>query len=151
MALNCGQLHQTVGTILLVQVEHPEDQSESREDTETDTEPPVNTYHIEDDEQQEDGQQASDKEEQVLCLQAVKFHATPDSLVDIVFHNTLYYRKKERRTVAATMRKTQAPNQDPATFPVSGSPLLNFEYTLMAPISPTIAPAAYINFVAGSK
>ena len=63
----------------------------------------------------------------------------------------LYYRKKERRTVAATMRKTQAPNQLPAVLPVSGSPLLNFEYTLMAPISPTIAPAAYINLVAGSK
>lgn len=61
MVLDCGQLHQAVGTILLVQVEHPEDQRESGEDTETDTEPPVNTYHIEDDEQQENGQQAPDK------------------------------------------------------------------------------------------
>ena len=85
------------------------------------------------------------------CLQAVEFHVAADSLVDIVFHSLLYYRKKERRTVAATMRKTQAPNQLPAVLPVSGSPLLNFEYTLMAPISPTIAPAAYINLVAGSK
>ena len=67
MVLDCGQLHQAVGTILLVQVEHPEDQRESGEDTETDTEPPVNTYHIEDDEQQENGQQAPDKEVQVLC------------------------------------------------------------------------------------
>ena len=151
MVLDCGQLHQAVGTILLVQVEHPEDQRESGEDTETDTEPPVNTYHIEDDEQQENGQQAPDKKVQVLCLQAVEFHVASDSLVDIVFHSLLYYRKKERRTVAAMMRKTQAPNQLPAVLPVSGSPLLNFEYTLMAPISPTIAPAAYINLVAGSK
>ena len=132
-------------------MEHPEEQRESGEDTETDTEPPVNTYHIEDDEQQENGQQAPDKKVQVLCLQAVEFHVASDSLVDIVFHSLLYYRKKERRTVAATMRKTQAPNQLPAVLPVSGSPLLNFEYTLMAPISPTIAPAAYINLVAGSK
>ena len=107
--------------------------------------------HIEDDEHQENGQQAPDEEVQVLCLQAVEFHVASDSLVDIVFHSLLYYRKKERRTVAATMRKTQAPNQLPAVLPVSGSPLLNFEYTLMAPISPTIAPAAYINLVAGSK
>ena len=74
VVLDCGQLHQAVGTILRVQVEHPEDQRESGEDTETDTEPPVNTYHIEDDEQQENGQQAPDKEVQVLCLQAVEFH-----------------------------------------------------------------------------
>lgn len=80
MVLDCGQLHQAVGTILLVQVEHPEDQRESGEDTETDTEPPVNTYHIEDDEQQENGQQAPDKEVQVLCLQAVEFHVAADSL-----------------------------------------------------------------------
>lgn len=85
MVLDCGQLHQAVGTILLVQVEHPEDQRESGEDTETDTEPPVNTYHIEDDEQQENGQQAPDKKVQVLCLQAVEFHVASDSLVDIVF------------------------------------------------------------------
>ena len=100
---------------------------ESGEDTEADTEPPVNTNHIEDDEQQEDGKQAACKEVQILYLQAVKLHATSDSFVDIVFHNRLYYRKKERRTVAATIRKTQAPNQEPAVFPVSGSPDENLE------------------------
>lgn len=108
-------------------MEHPEDQPESREDTEADADPPVNTYHIEDDEQQEDGKQASYEEVQVLCLQAVKLHATSDPFVDIVLHNRLYYRKKERRTVAATIKKTQAPNQLPATLPVSGSPDENLE------------------------
>lgn len=127
MVFDCGKLHQAIGTVLLVQVEHPEDQRESGEDTEADADPPVNTYHIEDDEQQEDGKQASYEEIQVLCLQAVKLHAASYSFVDIVFHNRLYYRKKERRTVAATMRKTQAPNQDPAVFPVSGSPEENLE------------------------
>ena len=127
MVFDSCQLHQAIGTVLLVQVEHPEDQSESGEDTETDTEPPVNTNHIKDDEQQEDGKQAAYKEVQILCLQAVKLHASPDPFVDIVFHNRLYYRKKERRTVAATIRKTQAPNQEPAVFPVSGSPDENLE------------------------
>lgn len=108
-------------------MEHPEDQSEGREDTESNTEPPVNTYHIEDDEQQENGKQTSHEEVQVLCLQAVKFDVSSDSLVDIVFHNRLYYKKKERRTVAATIKNTQAPNQLPATLPVSGSPDENFE------------------------
>lgn len=127
MVFDSCQLHQAIGTVLLVQVEHPEDQSESGEDTEADTEPPVNTNHIKDDEQQEDGKQAAYKEVQILCLQAVKLHASPDPFVDIVFHNRLYYRKKERRTVAATIRKTQAPNQEPAVFPVSGSPDENLE------------------------
>ena len=127
MVFDSCQLHQAIGTVLLVQVEHPEDQPESGEDTEADTEPPVNTNHIEDDEQQEDGKQAACKEVQILYLQAVKLHATSDSFVDIVFHNRLYYRKKERRTVAATIRKTQAPNQEPAVFPVSGSPDENLE------------------------
>ena len=151
MVLYGCQLHQAIGTILLVQVEHPENQSGSREDTEADTKPPVNTYHIEDDEQQENGKQASHKEVQVLCLQAVELHAPSDPFVDIIFHKPLFYRKKERRTVAATIRNTQAPNQDPAVFPVSGSPDENLEYTFIAPINPTIAPAAYINLVAGSK
>ena len=94
MVFDCGKLHQAIGTVLLVQVEHPEDQPESGEDTEADADPPVNTYHIEDDEQQEDGKQASYEEIQVLCLQAVKLHAASYSFVDIVFHNRLYYRKK---------------------------------------------------------
>ena len=64
MVFDCCQLHQAIGTVLLVQVEHPEDQPESGEDTEADTEPPVNTNHIEDDEQQEDGKQAACKEVQ---------------------------------------------------------------------------------------
>jgi len=39
----------------------------------------------------------------------------------------LAYKKQERRIVAATMRKMQAPNQEAAVFEVSGSPDENFE------------------------
>ena len=71
----------------------------------------------------------------------------------IVYSITLEvnYRKNERRIVAATIKKIQAPNQLAAVLLVSGSPLENFEYTLTPPIKPTTAPIAYINFVAGSK
>jgi hypothetical protein len=37
----------------------------------------------------------------------------------------LDYKKKERRIVAATIRKIHAPNQLAAVFDVSGSPELN--------------------------
>ena len=48
---------------------------------------------------------------------------TADALVDGVFsHTLLYYRKNERRMVAATMRKMHAPNQLAAVLEVSGSP-----------------------------
>jgi len=53
--------------------------------------------------------------------------------------------------VADTIRKIHAPNQLAAVLDVSGSPLLNFEYTLTPPIKPITAPMAYINLVAGSK
>ena len=39
----------------------------------------------------------------------------------------IHYLKNERRIVAATMRKIQAPNQEAALFEVSGSPEENFE------------------------
>ena len=37
----------------------------------------------------------------------------------------IFYRKKERKIVAATMRKIHAPNQEAAVLLVSGSPLEN--------------------------
>jgi hypothetical protein len=42
-------------------------------------------------------------------------------------YSAITYRKKERRIVADTIRKIQAPNQLAAVLDVSGSPLLNFE------------------------
>ena len=72
---------------------------------------------------------AAREQEQVLRLQAPELHALADSLVDSIFHNYLHdrldYKKKERRIVAATIRKIHAPNQLAAVFDVSGSPLEN--------------------------
>jgi hypothetical protein len=42
-------------------------------------------------------------------------------------YSAIVYRKKERRMVADTIRKMQAPNHEAAVFDVSGSPLENFE------------------------
>ncbi len=62
-------------------------------------------------------------------VRAPELHALADSLVDSIFHNYLHdrldYKKKERRIVAATIRKIHAPNQLAAVFDVSGSPLEN--------------------------
>ena len=56
-------------------------------------------------------------------VRALKLNRTADALVDGVFsHTLLYYRKNERRMVAATMRKIHAPNQLAAVLEVSGSP-----------------------------
>lgn len=101
----------------------------SRRNAESDTYPLIDPCHVEDDEHHEDGQQAAREDEEVLRLQAPELHALADSLVDSIFHNYLHdrldYKKKERRIVAATIRKIHAPNQLAAVFDVSGSPLEN--------------------------
>ena len=91
--------------------------------TEADTYPLADADHVEDDEEDEEGEQTSTEYEEVLRLQALKLNRTADALVDGVFsHTLLYYRKNERRMVAATMRKIHAPNQLAAVLEVSGSP-----------------------------
>ena len=59
-------------------------------------------------------------------VRAPELHALADSLVDSIFHNYLHdrldYKKKERRIVAATIRKIHAPNHEAAVLLVSGSP-----------------------------
>jgi hypothetical protein len=69
----------------------------------------------------------------------------------LIEYSAIVYRKNDLSTVAATIRKIQAPNQLAAVLEVSGSPDENFEYTFTPPIRPTTAPIAYTNLVAGSK
>jgi len=106
----------------------------------------VRTCHIEDDHKEEDGKQSTCEDEEVLCLQSLELNRMTDALVDwVVSHKSytlLYYRKNERRMVALTMRKMQAPNQLAAVLLVSGSPDENLPYTLMPPMRPTTAPMA---------
>ena len=83
----------------------------------------ADSTEIEHDNENEDSQQASCKEEEVLRLQALELHRPTYTFVD--FPTRHCYKKKERRMVAATMRKMHAPNQEAAVLLVSGSPELN--------------------------
>ena len=124
-----SQFHQPVFAVPGVQREGLPYEDGGRCRAEADTYPLVDADHVEDDEHHEDGQQAAREDEEVLRLQAPELHALADSLVDSIFHNYLHdrldYKKKERRIVAATIRKIHAPNQLAAVFDVSGSPLEN--------------------------
>ena len=83
----------------------------------------THSTEIKNDHEDEDGKQASRKEEEVLRLQALELHRPTYTFVD--FPTRHCYKKKERRMVAATMRKMHAPNQEAAVLLVSGSPELN--------------------------
>ena len=123
MAACCSQLHQSVLAVPGVQREGLPYEDGRRCRTEADTYPLADADHVEDDEEDEEGEQTSTEYEEVLRLQALKLNRTADTLVDWVFsHTLLYYRKNERRMVAATMRKIHAPNQLAAVLEVSGSP-----------------------------
>ena len=123
MAACCSQLHQSVLAVPGVQLEGLPYEDGRRCRTEADTYPLADADHVEDDEEDEEGEQTSTEYEEVLRLQALKLNRTADALVDGVFsHTLLYYRKNERRMVAATMRKIHAPNQLAAVLEVSGSP-----------------------------
>ena len=123
MAACCSQLHQSVLAVPGVQREGLPYEDGRRCRTEADTYPLADADHVEDDEEDEEGEQTSTEYEEVLRLQALKLNRTADALVDGVFsHTLLYYRKNERKMVAATMRKIHAPNQLAAVLEVSGSP-----------------------------
>ena len=92
---------------------------------EADTYPLVDACHVHDDKQDEQGEQSAGEDEQVLAFQPLELRAAADSLVDrILRHNQ---RKNERKIVAATIKKMQAPNQLAAVLEVSGSPEENLE------------------------
>ena len=123
MAACRSQLHQSVLAVPGVQREGLPYEDGRRCRTEADTYPLADADHVEDDEEDEEGEQTSTEYEEVLRLQTLELNRTADTLVDWVFsHTLLYYRKNERRMVAATMRKIHAPNQLAAVLEVSGSP-----------------------------
>ena len=83
----------------------------------------AHSTEIKNDHEDEDGKQASRKEEEILCFQALELYRSAYTFVDFPLSHC--YKKKERRMVAATMRKIHAPNQEAAVLLVSGSPLEN--------------------------
>lgn len=126
MALHGSELHKPVLAVFPVQPEGLPHQNGCGNNPEADTEPLIDTNHVHDYEKDEEQQQTSCKYEEVLRFQPLELNRCPNPFIDWVFchssYTLLYYRKKERRIVAATMRKIHAPNHDAATFDVSGSP-----------------------------
>ena len=125
MAAQRLQFHQSPFTVFRVQAESHPDKHRSADDTEADSYPLVDACHVHDDKQDEQGEQSAGEDEQVLAFQPLELRAAADSLVDrILRHNQ---RKNERKIVAATIKKMQAPNQLAAVLEVSGSPEENLE------------------------
>lgn len=118
------QLHKPPLAVFGVQVECTPNKQRRRNRPEQQAEPRVDTGHIEHDDQHEQSQQSAREEKEVLAFQALELGTAADTFVDTVFRHS--YKKKERRMVAATIRKMQAPNHEAAVFCVSGSPDVNF-------------------------
>lgn len=82
MAVQRGTLHQAVFPILPVQGEGLPHQDGCGSTSESDTNPLIDTRHVEDDKQHEEGEQPSCEDEQVLAFESLKLYRTTDPLVD---------------------------------------------------------------------
>lgn len=133
------EFHQAVFPISLIQVKSCSYQYGGKSDSCEDAAPLVYAGHVHDYKQDKKNQQPCCEYKQVLALESFEFYRFTYSSVYRIFHG---YRKKERKIVAATIRKIQAPNQEAAVLEVSGSPDENLLYTFTPPISPTTAPMA---------
>ena len=85
-----SQLHQPMFAVPGVQREGLPYKEGGRCRAEADTYPLVDTDHVEDDEQDEESQQTSAEDEEVLSLQTLELDRTADTLVYRVFSHTLY-------------------------------------------------------------
>ena len=85
-----SQFHQPVFAVPGVQREGLPYEDGRRCRAEADTYPLVDADHVEYDEQDEESQQTSAEDEEVLCLQALELYRTADTLVDWVFSHTLF-------------------------------------------------------------
>lgn len=123
MASDGRFFHQSVWPVTFVQSESQYDQRHPADRSENDTSDHTYPDHVHHDEDNEEQKQPACEHEKVLCGQSSKFRRTSYAFVDTVL---CHYRKNERRIVAATIKKIQAPNQLAAVLEVSGSPDENF-------------------------
>lgn len=82
MAVQRGTLHQPVFPVPPVQGEGLPHQNGCGSPSEADTDPLIDTRHVEDDKQHEKGEQPSGEDEQVLAFESLKLYRATDSLVD---------------------------------------------------------------------
>ena len=85
-----SQLHQPMFAVPGIQCEGLPYEDGGRYRTEADTYPLADADHIEDDEQDEESQQTSAEDEEVLSLQTLELDRTADTLVYRVFSHTLF-------------------------------------------------------------
>lgn len=90
MALGGKELHQSMLTILVVQMECSPYKQRSERETQADADQLVRTCHIEDDHKEEDGKQSTCEDEEVLCLQSLELNRMTDALVDWVASHKSY-------------------------------------------------------------
>ena len=91
MAAYRARFHQPVFAVPGVQREGLPYEDGRRCRAEADTYPLVDADHVEDDEQDEESQQSTREDEQVLGFQPLELNRTTDTLVDRVFSHTLLY------------------------------------------------------------
>ncbi|OKZ28579.1 MAG: hypothetical protein BHV79_18875 [Bacteroides uniformis] len=91
MAPCSSQLHQPVFAVPGVQREGLPYEDGGRYRTEADTYPLADADHVEDDEQDEESEQTSAEDEEVLGFQSLELDRTADTLVYRVFSHTLSY------------------------------------------------------------
>ena len=91
MAPCSSQLHQPVFAVPGVQREGLPYEDGGRYCAEADTYPLADADHIEDDEQDEESEQTSAEDEEVLGFQSLELDRTADTLVYRVFSHTLSY------------------------------------------------------------
>ena len=91
MAPRRSQLHQPMFAVPGIQCEGLPYEDGGRYRTEADTYPLADADHVEDDEQDEESQQSSTENEEVLGFQSLELDRTADTLVYRVFSHTLLY------------------------------------------------------------
>ena len=85
-----SQLHQPVFAVPGIQCEGLPYEDGGRYHTEADTYPLADADHVENDEQDEESQQSSAEDEEVLGFQSLELDRTADTLVYRVFSHTLF-------------------------------------------------------------
>lgn len=111
MAADCAQLHQSVLPVSGVQGECLPDQNGRRNHPEADTEPLVDTDHVEDDEEDEYDEQTSAEDEKVLRFQPLELNRTADPLVDReLCHDARFYRKNTTVGLENFLKTIKHPN-----------------------------------------
>ena len=128
------EFHQPVRTVAAVQVEGESYESRTEHQPHRDTYRRGNAQKVHRYEEDEYPEQPPGEDEEILSAQALELDLLADAFVDAV--PSYRYRKKERSTVAATIKKMQAPNHEDAVFDVSGSPELSSRSATLLGLSP---------------